>query len=74
MGSAALNLAYLAAGKLDGYWEKNLNLWDVSSGILLVTEAGGKISEPEGAKWEISSKDILATNSLIHDTLQDKIS
>jgi|TARA_B110000196_G_scaffold316492_1_gene327923 myo-inositol-1(or 4)-monophosphatase len=73
MGSAALNLAYLASGKIDGYWEKNLNLWDVSSGVLLVNEAGGKISETEGANWEISSRNILATNSLIHDKLQDKL-
>ncbi len=74
MGSAALNLAYLAAGKIDGYWEKELNLWDIASGVLLITEAGGKISEPSGNKWEITSKDILATNSLIHQTLQDKLS
>ena len=41
MGSAAIDLAYVASGKLDAFWEKNLNLWDVSSGVLLVREAGG---------------------------------
>ena len=73
MGSAALDLAYVASGKLDAYWEKNLNLWDVSSGVLLVKEAGGTISEPDGKDWNISSKDILASNSLIHHKIKEKL-
>ena len=73
MGSAAIDLAYVASGKLDGFWERNLNIWDVSSGVLLVKEAGGKITEPDGNVWSISSKDILASNLHIHDIIKDKI-
>ena len=73
MGSAAIDLAYVASGKLDGFWERNLNIWDVSSGVLLVKEAGGKISEPNGDEWNVSSKDVLASNLLIHDIIKDKI-
>ena len=69
MGSASINLAYTAAGKLDAYWGRNLNLWDVSSGILLVTEAGGKISRPSGENWDIDSSDILASNGYIHQKM-----
>ena len=69
MGSASINLAYTAAGKLDAYWGRNLNLWDVSSGILLVTEAGGKISKPSGENWDINSTDILASNGYIHQKM-----
>ena len=73
MGSAALDLAFVASGKLDGFWEKNLNLWDVSTGILLIKEAGGKITEPDGQKWTIKSKDILVSNSIIHEILVEKL-
>ena len=73
MGSAAMDLAYVASGKLDGFWEKNLNLWDVSAGILIVREAGGKVTLPDGKEWTTDSKDILASNLLIHQELQDKI-
>jgi myo-inositol-1(or 4)-monophosphatase len=73
MGSAAIDLAYVASGKLDAFWEKNLNLWDVSSGILLVREAGGKVTEPSGNSWNISSKDILASNSSLHEIIQENL-
>ena len=73
MGSASIDLAYVASGKLDAYWERNLNLWDVSTGVLLVKEAGGKITEPNGNPWNISSKDILASNSKLHEIIQEKI-
>ena len=69
MGSAAIDLAYVAAGKLDGFWERGLNIWDVSSGILLVKEAGGKITELDGNKWNINSKDILVSNAHIHELM-----
>ena len=62
IGAASINLAYVAAGKLDGYWERNLNLWDVSAGILLVREAGGRVTLPNGNEWTIDSPDILASN------------
>ena len=50
LGAASIDLAYVASGKLDAFWEKDLNLWDVCSGVLLVKEAGGRVSEPEGSK------------------------
>ncbi len=73
LGSAAIDLAFVAAGKLDGYWERNLNLWDVSAGVILVKEAGGKISHPNGSEWTLDSGDILATNLKIHDFIKEKI-
>ena len=73
MGAASIDLAYVAAGKLDGFWEKNLNLWDVSTGVLLIREAGGKVTEPDGNDWTIKSKDILASNLFIHSKLQEKL-
>ena len=73
MGAASIDLAYVAAGKLDGFWEKNLNLWDVSSGVILIREAGGKISKPDGENWLNESRDIVASNHLIHDELIKKL-
>ena len=73
MGSAALDLAFVASGKFDGYWQNNLNLWDIASGILLVLEAGGKISEPNGKDWQISSKNVLASNTFIHENLIESL-
>ena len=73
MGSAALDLAYVAAGKLDAYWEKNLNLWDMAAGVLLVKEAGGNVTEPSGYPWSLKSKDILASNSILHEEIQRKL-
>ena len=73
IGAASIDLAYVASGKLDGYWEKNLKLWDVSAGVLIIKEAGGKITEPDGNEWTTESKDILASNLLIHKELEDKI-
>ena len=73
LGSAGLDLAYVASGKLDGFWEKDLNLWDVSTGILLVKEAGGKISKIDGNQWEINSRDLVASNNKIHNELVKKL-
>lgn len=73
LGSASINLAYLASGKIDGFWEKNLNLWDVCSGVLLVKEAGGRISEPLGDDWNTNSRDILASNTLTHKKLIENL-
>ena len=74
LGAAGLDLAYVAAGKLDGFWEKDLNLWDISSGMLLVKEAGGRISNMNGEDWTIDSRNILASNSKIHEDLSKKLS
>ncbi len=74
LGAAALDLAYVASGKLDGFWEKDLNLWDISSGILLVKEAGGRVSKINGEEWTVNSRDILVSNTTIHDDLNKKLS
>ena len=73
LGSAALDLAYVSSGKIDGFWERDLNLWDICSGVLLVKEAGGKISEPDGNIWTTKSRDIMVSNSLIHDKLLENL-
>ena len=73
IGAAAIDLAYVASGKLDGFWEKNLNLWDVSAGVLIIREAGGKVTQPDGKEWTINSRDILVSNLLIHQELQEKL-
>ncbi len=70
-GSASLDLAYVASGKIDAFWENNLNLWDVASGVLLVLEAGGKITQPDGSIWQKNSKNIMASNNLIHEKIID---
>jgi len=68
-GSAALDLAYVAAGRLDGFWEFNLNAWDTAAGILVVEEAGGKVSGFHGEELAITDRDVVASNSLIHPEL-----
>ncbi len=73
LGAAALDLAYVSSGKIDGFWERDLNLWDICSGILLVKEAGGRISEPNGNEWTINSRDITVSNSLIHEKLIENL-
>ena len=73
LGAASLDLAYVASGKIDGFWEKYLNLWDVISGVLLIKEAGGRISEPNGNIWNTKSRDILASNTSIHQKLIEKL-
>jgi myo-inositol-1(or 4)-monophosphatase len=65
-GSAALDLAYVACGRLDAYWEFKLNPWDTSAGYLLVEEAGGKVTHFDGGKFTLDSVEVLATNGLIH--------
>jgi myo-inositol-1(or 4)-monophosphatase len=68
-GSAALDLAYVAAGRLEAFWEFNLNSWDTAAGVLLVTEAGGRVSDFAGGRFRLESSEVLATNGLIHDEL-----
>ncbi len=65
-GAAALDLAYVAAGRLDGYWDYNLKPWDTAAGILLVQEAGGMISEPDAGTAYLKSGNIVASNSYLH--------
>ena len=66
LGSAALDICWTACGRFDGFWEYNLNPWDVAGGSLILTEAGGKLSDFSGKEYNIYEKEILATNGLIH--------
>lgn len=68
-GAAALDLAYVAAGRLDGYWECKLKSWDVAAGQLLVVEAGGRVTNHAGETYSIYDHRILASNGLIHDEM-----
>jgi len=68
-GSAALDLAYVAAGRMEAFWEFNLNPWDTAAGILLVLEAGGKVTDFKGNHFKLDSHEILASNGLIQDEL-----
>jgi myo-inositol-1(or 4)-monophosphatase len=68
-GSAALDLAYVACGRMDAFWEFNLNPWDTAAGILLVEEAGGHVTDFAGGRFQLKSEEILATNGLIHKEL-----
>jgi myo-inositol-1(or 4)-monophosphatase len=70
MGSAALDMCFVAAGRLDGYWEKHINSWDCLAGLLAITEAGGKVSDFDGGTEQLyTGKAIIATNGLIHDAV-----
>jgi myo-inositol-1(or 4)-monophosphatase len=68
-GSAALDLCNVAAGRFDGFWEFNLNPWDTAAGVLIVEEAGGKVTRFNGAPFEINSRETVASNGLIHEAL-----
>ena len=68
-GSAALHMAYVAAGRLSGYWELNLNAWDLAAGSLLLTESGGKLTDTYGAPYHLGVRDVAATNGAIHHEL-----
>jgi myo-inositol-1(or 4)-monophosphatase len=65
-GSAAIDLAYVACGRFDGFWEEGLNPWDVAAGVLLVEEAGGRISDYSGSRTDIYRPPICASNGKIH--------
>jgi myo-inositol-1(or 4)-monophosphatase len=72
-GSAALDLAWVAAGRFDGYWERDLNAWDVAAGLLLVTEAGGKVSDADGGTDPLKTGSICAGNLDIHPLLLERL-
>lgn len=69
LGSAALDLAYVADGRFDGYWEVALQPWDMAAGVLMVTEAGGRVTHYCGKSFTLGSNSIVATNGGIHDQL-----
>lgn len=68
-GSAALDLCSVACGRFDGFWEFNLNPWDTAAGVLIVEEAGGHVSRFDGSSFELNSRETLASNGLVHDSL-----
>jgi myo-inositol-1(or 4)-monophosphatase len=68
-GSAALDLCNVASGRYEGFWEFNLNPWDTAAGVLIVEEAGGKVTDFSGGTFQISSRETLASNGLVHDAL-----
>lgn len=73
LGSAALDLCWTAMGRFEGFWEYNLNAWDVAAGCIILTEAGGKLSDFNGSALSIYQREILATNGLIHEQLRKLI-
>jgi myo-inositol-1(or 4)-monophosphatase len=68
-GSAALNLCYVACGRLDAYWELDLEAWDMAAGALICQEAGGRVSLPDGESFDINRRCILATNGHLHEEM-----
>ena len=73
-GSAALDLAFVARGRFDGFWEFDLSAWDVAAGTLIVQEAGGRVTRVDGGEAAVDSRSILATNARIHAELQGVLS
>src|SRR5471032_231219 len=68
-GSAGLDMAYVASGRLEGFWEFNLNPWDTAAGVLMVEEAGGKVTDFHGGPFHIDSRETVASNGLVHDAM-----
>ena len=74
MGSAAIDLAYVAAGRYEGFWEVALNPWDMAAGILMVQEAGEMLTKFNGEAFSIYDKEIVASNGLVHQEMRDVLS
>ncbi len=72
-GSASLDLAHVACGRLDGYWERGIAPWDIAAGVILLEEAGGKVTAYDGSTMSIDSGRILATNGYIHTSLSTEL-
>ena len=72
-GSAALDVAYVACGRFDGYWQRELNFWDIAAGIIILKEAGGFVDFFEEDKNNHIKKNIIASNSNIHEDLKQLI-
>jgi myo-inositol-1(or 4)-monophosphatase len=73
LGSAALDLAYVAAGRFDGFWERRLQPWDVAGGALIVAEAGGQVTAMSGGRYSSREGSVLASNGLIHAQMLETI-
>lgn len=72
-GSAALHMAYVATGRISGYWEIGLNSWDLAAGVLLVKESGGTVTDTLGRPYDLSVRHVVASNGHIHDELVDAL-
>lgn len=72
-GSAALHMAYLAAGRLSGFWEIGLNSWDLAAGALLVAESGGRVTDTKGRPYDLGVRHVVASNGHIHGQLLDEL-
>jgi myo-inositol-1(or 4)-monophosphatase len=68
-GSAAIDMAYVACGRFDGFWEEGLNPWDIAAGVLMINEAGGQVTNYDGSPLDIYKPPICASNGLIHDEM-----
>jgi myo-inositol-1(or 4)-monophosphatase len=68
-GSAALDLCSVAAGRFEGFWEFNLNPWDTAAGVLLVEEAGGRVTDFKGMPFQLNSRETVASNGLVHEAM-----
>jgi myo-inositol-1(or 4)-monophosphatase len=73
-GAAALDLAYTAMGRFDGFWEFDLAPWDTAAGVLIVREAGGAVSALDGSAFDLAGRSVLASNGAIHEKLRDLFS
>ncbi|MCA6227640.1 MAG: inositol monophosphatase [Phenylobacterium sp.] len=72
-GAAALDLAWVAAGRMDGFWERDLNAWDLAAGVLLVTEAGGKVTNAEGGEDVLTAGSVCAANLDLHPLILERL-
>jgi myo-inositol-1(or 4)-monophosphatase len=72
-GSAALDLAYVACGRFDGFWEDGLKPWDIAAGVLLIAEAGGSVTDFQGGALDIYSPRVLVSNGLVHQSMMQVI-
>jgi myo-inositol-1(or 4)-monophosphatase len=73
LGSAALDLCYVAAGRFDGFWEQHLKPWDVAAGALIVAEAGGRVTGMDGGEFDLSGGHLVASNGRVHQAILDTI-
>ena len=73
-GSAAMDLCYVACGRFDGFWEYDLNPWDIAAGSLIVREAGGKLSNNSGEKYSIYADPVIASNKHLSNSIEQVIS
>ncbi|MBS1614583.1 MAG: inositol monophosphatase [Bacteroidetes bacterium] len=73
LGSAAIDLCWVACGRFDGFWEQNLSPWDIAAGYLIVEEAGGRVTDFQAQPYDIFHKQTLATNRILHEPLRQLI-